>query len=94
MVKVHIYQAGHTDDSDIGWKLVATLRVTGDQLHAEGDQKTIAGVLTLTVPDPDRPAGSINRHEDPEKWARTLPAVLRGPAVIATTADAQLPTTS
>lgn len=85
MVRVGIYQTRPDDDPQLGWTRIATITANGDQFSTDGDPAQLRTILELTVPHPHEPGQPLTRQQDPEAWANALPAVLRGPAVIATT---------
>ena len=69
-----------------GFRTVARLRVAGERWAIEGDGR----LVDLDHPVPDQrtflSTGERRRltfDEDPEEWARNLPATLRGPGVVA-----------
>lgn len=89
MVRVGIYQTRPDDDPQLGWTRIATITANGHELNTEGDAEQLRQILELTVPHPHDSGQSLTRQQDPEAWANGLPAVLRGPAVIATTDNEQ-----
>jgi len=62
----------------------ATLHVNGRDLQIDGDEAKAREIIErVSVPDLD--SGATLRFDDePERWARFLPAALRGPYLTAT----------
>lgn len=64
----------------VGWQGVATLQADGHRHELEDP----SGVVDLTLSVPNlRTGGSVHFDDDHEEWARGLPAVYRGPELLA-----------
>lgn len=64
----------------VAWEGIAWLRVEGSEYQLDDP----TGAIDLTVPAPDLRSGRTLQFEtDPEEWARSLPAVYRGPEIVA-----------
>lgn len=68
------------DHERVEWVVLASLRVSGEEYELEDH----SGVIDLALAVPSlRGSGSLHFDEDREEWARGLPAVYRGPELIA-----------
>lgn len=82
-VQIRTLDPGGTESA---WRTAATLRVEDGHLELDGDER----LVDLEHPAPDRRAylrtGERRRiycRDDPEEWARNLPATYRGPYLVA-----------
>jgi hypothetical protein len=84
MVDVELYEMNRNDRQP---RRFATLHVNGQQLTIDGDEPKVREIIDrVSVPDLDSGA-TLVFADDPERWARFLPAALRGPYLTATCAQ-------
>ena len=82
MVDVELYEL---DRNDRHPRRFATLHVNGRDLRIDGDEAKAREIIErVSVPDLDSGDGIVRFEDDPERWARFLPAALRGPYLTAT----------
>ena len=82
MIRVEILEPSADDDPD-GWTSIGTITADGSTVATTGDERKLDRVLMLPVPDPADRRRTLTARDSAEAWAANLPAVLRGPALIA-----------
>ena len=82
MVNVELYELNRNDRHP---RRFATLHVDAGDLQIDGDETKAREIIErVSVPDLDSGDGIVRFEDDPERWARFLPAALRGPYLTAT----------
>jgi hypothetical protein len=79
MIQIEI-RAPKIDGQRVEWAAIASLQVDGSNYELNDP----TGVIDLSLPAPDLRSGhTLQFQADPEGWARNLPAVYRGPELVA-----------